>query len=136
LFCFKTETLERPVDHLICNHFSRKVVREKWFEKSGSGNLVREKWLTRKKGGFIPQITFFQVGEKWLTRKKIRVCRTTFLEKWLQIKCSIESGPLCIYTTIGIDECSLGIDNTSITAKPYILQKICFQRLCSKFLVF
>ena len=31
----------------------RKVVREKWFQKSGSRNLVREKWLTRKKGGFI-----------------------------------------------------------------------------------
>jgi hypothetical protein len=31
-----------------------KVVREIWFEKSGSRNLVREKWLTRKKGGFIP----------------------------------------------------------------------------------
>ena len=31
----------------------RKVVREKWFEKSGSRNLIREKWLTRKKGGFI-----------------------------------------------------------------------------------
>ena len=31
----------------------RKVVREKWFEKSGSRNLVQEKWLTRKKGGFI-----------------------------------------------------------------------------------
>ena len=41
-----------------------------------------------------------------------------------------------IYTTIGIDECSLGVDNTSITAKLYILQKICFQRLCSKFLAF
>ena len=32
----------------------RKVVREIWFEKSGSRNLVREKWLTRKKGDFIP----------------------------------------------------------------------------------
>ena len=32
----------------------RKVVREIWFEKSGSRNLVREKWLTRKKDGFIP----------------------------------------------------------------------------------
>ena len=32
----------------------RKVVREIWFEKSGSRILVREKWLTRKKGGFIP----------------------------------------------------------------------------------
>ena len=31
----------------------RKVVREKWFKKSGSRNLVREKCLTRKKGGFI-----------------------------------------------------------------------------------
>jgi len=30
------------------------VVREIWFEKSGSRNLVQEKWLTRKKGGFIP----------------------------------------------------------------------------------
>ena len=43
---------------------------------------------------------------------------------------------LAIYTTIGIDECSLGLDDTSITAKSYILQKICFQRLCSKFLGF
>ena len=32
----------------------RKVVREIWFEKAGSRNLVREKWLTRKKGGFMP----------------------------------------------------------------------------------
>ena len=31
----------------------RKVIWEKWFEKSGSRNLVWEKWLTRKKGGFI-----------------------------------------------------------------------------------
>ena len=31
----------------------RKVVQEKWFEKSGSRNLVREKWLTRKQGGHI-----------------------------------------------------------------------------------
>ena len=35
-------------NHLICNHFYRKV------SKSGSRNQVREKWLTRKKGGFIP----------------------------------------------------------------------------------
>ena len=32
----------------------RKVVREIWFEKSGSKKMVQEKWLTRKKGGFIP----------------------------------------------------------------------------------
>ena len=43
--------------------------REIWFEKNGSSNL-----------------DFFQVWEKWLTRKKIRVCRTTFLEKWSQNK--------------------------------------------------
>ena len=67
------------------------MVREKWFEKSGSRNLVREKWLTRK---------------------KIRVCRTTFLEplfytfleKWLQIKCS----------------------NTKSMNTYYFLQVICF----------
>ena len=41
-----------------------------------------------------------------------------------------------IYTTIGIGGCSLGVDDTSITGKPYILQKICFQGLCSKFLGF
>ena len=71
-------------DHLICNHFSRKLVQEKWFEKSGSRNLVREKWLTRKKVVLYHKSTFFQVGEKWLTRKKIRVWRTTFLEPLFQ----------------------------------------------------
>ena len=34
---------KHPFDHLICNQFSRKVVREIWFEKSG--------W---PEGGFIP----------------------------------------------------------------------------------
>ena len=38
-----------------------------------------------------------------------------------------------IYTTIGIDRCTLGADTTSITAKLYILQKVCFQGICSKF---
>ena len=51
----------------------RKVVREKWFEKSGSRNLVQEKWLTRKKVVLYYKSTFFLVREKWLTRKKIRV---------------------------------------------------------------
>ena len=41
-----------------------------------------------------------------------------------------------IYTTIGIDRCTLGVDTTSITAKLYILQKVCFQGICSKFLGF
>jgi len=61
-----------------------KVVREKWFEKSGSRNLVQEKWLTRKKVVLYHKSTFFQVGEKWLTRKKNpslknHFSRTTFL---------------------------------------------------------
>ena len=52
--------MRNALSHLICNHFSRKVVLQ-----------------TR---------IFFLVREKWLTRKKILVCRTTFQEKWLQIK--------------------------------------------------
>ena len=48
----------------------RKVVREKWFEKSGLRNLVREKWLTEKMVVLYYKSTFFQVGEKWLTKKK------------------------------------------------------------------
>ena len=48
----------------------RKVIREKWFEKSGSRNLVQEKWLTRKKVVLCHKSTFFLVREKWLTRKK------------------------------------------------------------------
>ena len=58
--------------------------------------MVREKWLTRNKADLYYKPPFFLVREKWLTRKKVRVCRTTFLEplfytfleKWLQIKCS------------------------------------------------
>jgi len=41
-----------------------------------------------------------------------------------------------IYTTIGIDWCTLCVDSTSITAKLYILQKFCHQGICSKFLGF
>ena len=48
----------------------RKVVQEKWFEESGSRNLVQEKWLTIKKVVLYHKSTSFQVGEKWLTRKK------------------------------------------------------------------
>ena len=44
----------------------RKVVREKWFEKSGSTKVVDQK----KKVILYHKSTFFQVGEKWLTRKK------------------------------------------------------------------
>jgi len=47
---------------------------EKWFEKSGSRNLVGEKWLTRKKGGFIPKIHLFSDWRKVVDqKKKIRV---------------------------------------------------------------
>ena len=41
--------------------FKREV--EKWFEKSGSRNLVRKKWFFKL--GF-----FFLAQEKWLTRNK------------------------------------------------------------------
>ena len=62
----------------------RNLVREIWFEKSGSKNLVRDKWLTRKKVVLYYKSSFFQVGEKWLTRKKNpslqnHFSRTTFL---------------------------------------------------------
>ena len=43
---------------------------EIWFEKSGSRNLVREQWLTRKKGGFIPQIQLFSGWRKVVDQKK------------------------------------------------------------------
>ena len=65
------------------------MVREKWFEKSGSRNLVREKWLTRKKRWFYTiNPPFSRLEKSGRPEKKIRVFRTTFLEKWLQIKCS------------------------------------------------
>ena len=71
----------------------RKVVGEKWLEKSGSRNLVREKWLTRKKGGFILRINIFSGWRKVVDQKKKTILknhfsRTTFLEKWLQNKWS------------------------------------------------
>ena len=37
---------EEALDHLFCNHFSRKirkVVREIWFEKNGSRKMVDQK---------------------------------------------------------------------------------------------
>ena len=79
---------------------SRKVVQEKWFEKSGSRNLVREKWLTRKKGGFILKTNqLFSGSRKVVDQKKNRFCRTTFLaplfytflQTWLQNKWSLVS---------------------------------------------
>ena len=65
---------ECTFSHLICNHFSRKVVVEKWFCK------IR-----------VCTTTFLQPGKRWFysinppfflrlqPEKKIRVCRTTFL---------------------------------------------------------
>ena len=55
------------VDHSICNHISRKVlksgsrnlVQEIWFKKSDSSKMVLQTWI------------FFKVWEKWLTRKKL-----------------------------------------------------------------
>ena len=91
---------------LICDHFSRKVVLEKWFCKLGfffwSTTFLQpeKRWIY----GIKPP--FFLVNHFSSTRKKIRVCkttflqpeknpslqnhfsRTTFLEKWLQNKWS------------------------------------------------
>ena len=68
------------------------MVREIWFEKSGSRNLVREKWLTRKKGGFIPYIQIFSGSRKVVDQKKISEFEEpllyTFLENRLQNKWS------------------------------------------------
>ena len=81
------------MDHLICNHFSR-IVREIWFEKYGSRNLVREKWCF--KSGFF----FWFEKSGWPDKKWVytinpqeknpslrnHFSRNIFLEKWLQIK--------------------------------------------------
>ena len=77
----------------------RNLVREIWFEKSGSRKVVDRNLIlvsvadteTRFRS-YTNKSTFFLVREKWLTRKKIWVSRTTFLEpffyKWLQNKWS------------------------------------------------
>ena len=39
-----------------------------------------------------------------------------------------------LYTTIWIDGCSLDLEIVSITAKPYILQKICFNEFVANVL--
>ena len=114
---------EKARDHLICNHFSRKVqksgsrnlVREIWFEKNGSSwifFLVREKWLTREKkvGSYYKSIffsgwrkavvqtrIFFLVLDKWFKT----LFQNHFSEKWLQIKWPKEKNlppPLLLHT--------------------------------------
>ena len=91
--CFQT------MDLLFCNldfWSLRFEVWEIWFEKSGSRNLVREKWLTRKKMVLYRKSNFFRFKKSGWPEKKIRVYRITFLEplfytfleKWLQNKCS------------------------------------------------
>ena len=61
----------------------RNLVREIWFEKSGSRNLVREKWLTRKKNTFLEPLFY------------------TFLENWLRNKWLTEYFSLLQYLPIG-----------------------------------
>ena len=66
----------------------RKVVREIWFEKSGSRKVVDQK----KRWFYTINPHFFWFEKSGWPEKKIRVCRTTtttFLEKWLQNKWSI-----------------------------------------------
>ena len=82
----------------------RKVVRDIWFEKSGSRNLVQEIWFKKsgqrkvvdqKKGGFIPCIQIFSGSRKVVDQKKKSEFEEplfyTFLEKRLQNKWSITS---------------------------------------------
>ena len=83
------------LDHLICDHYSRKVlksgsrkvVREICFEKSGSRKVVDQ-----KKGGVILNPPFFRLDKNGWPEKKSEFVEPlfyTFLKKWLQIKCSI-----------------------------------------------
>ena len=69
-----------PVDHLFCNHFSRKVVLEKWFCKLGF---------------FFWSTTFLQPEKRWIYGIKPpffsdqllfsnQISRTTFLEPLFQ----------------------------------------------------
>ena len=83
----------KKVDHLFCNHFSRnsrKVVREKWFKKSGSRNLVQEirfeksGFRIRKKIQFL-ELLFFPSQE--LEKFQLFPSKS---ESRLQIKCSID----------------------------------------------
>ena len=79
---------------LICDHFSRKVVLEKWFCKLGFFFQVGEKWFcklgfffwleTQKKGGFIqgPLITDGRNSCKW-TGPLVVLAKTFILEKFL-----------------------------------------------------
>ena len=46
----------KTLEHLICNHFSRKVVLEKWFQKSGSANSDFFFWST----------TFLEPEKMWI----------------------------------------------------------------------
>ena len=103
----------KTLDHLICNHFSRKaqksglinLVQEIWFEKNSSWIffLVREKWLTKKKVGLYYKSTissgwrkmvqqtqiFFWFEKSGWPDKKFELEEPLFyifLEKWLQNK--------------------------------------------------
>ena len=64
---FFYESLQkRTVDHLICNHFSRncrKVVREIWFEKSGSRKVVDQKKKSQFQNHFS-RTTFLHFSRK------------------------------------------------------------------------
>ena len=64
------------LDHLICNRFSRNVVWEKLFKKSGSRKVVDQKkrWFCNINSHF------FRLEKSGWPEKKIRVWRTTFLE--------------------------------------------------------
>ena len=93
LFCL-LQCSRNSIGHLICNHFSGKVVLEKWFCKLGFFFLVNHFSRTRKKIQ-VCRNTFLQPEKMWIygmnppfflvqplfsNQKKIRVCRTTFVK--------------------------------------------------------
>jgi hypothetical protein len=67
-----TASFDWLINHLICNHFSRKVVLEIWFEKSGSRNLVREIWFEKSGSRKVVLKTriFFSGSRKVVDQKK------------------------------------------------------------------
>ena len=65
------------------------------------------------------------------------VCSRNYFKAQKMMKKMCRLGIICnpihLCTTIWINGCSLGLGIVSITVKPYILQKILFERICWKY---
>ena len=106
----------------------RKVVREKWFEKSGLRNLVWEIWFEKsgwpeKKVVLYYKSTFFSGWRKVVDQKKIRVWRTILLEPLfytfpkMRSQNKRSSGPVSI--------------NCGVSSNFYQIYQICVQFIAS-----